>query len=743
MSKLRLQRPGWRTNFFITVILLVCFCTVNLFTGICALADVPSKSAKTDLVNLKDFIPDIIIDMRYAGTNNVFGTRIYDNDTAYLRRGTAEKLRAVQSELAPLGYRLKVWDAYRPPSAQFKLWKICPDARFVANPNKGFSNHSRGVSVDLTLLDQNGNELEMPSGFDDFSTRADRNYSDVSKTGSNNAQLLTNVMVKHGFQTISTEWWHFDDNEKSSYDVVKDLPKELKEPVFEDWREGNYRPAWAKNNQYSFNLINQAIKQGLIRPENKDGSYYLHMNKKITRAEFAVMLAMILNLDIQKDGSTIWYEPYTTALINSGIIDQNDWEDDRSNELVTRMDIARWVGRVLLVNGFNLQNNVNITGELTIPLEKVAVEAGIIGGDGRGNYDFNNTAAKVDVTIILMRLQQVLQMPEMQYTEDYPLAYAPVNIYRDITISAIGDCTLGTDSRYPKAGRFDTVFNNMQRNYGYFFKNVIPVLANDDLTIANLETTFTTANQKANKSHQDAAFWFKADPSYVQILLKGSVEAANLANNHSFDYLQQGYQDTINCLEKKGISHFGYDKKTIYSVKGIDIGMLGYNALGAVEEGVAWPSLWQNVLTDIKGLKDSCDLVIVSFHWGIEKSSQVTKEQVDLAHLAIDSGADLVLGHHPHVIQKLEKYRGKYILYSLGNFCYGGNNNPKDKDTFIFQQTFVFDEYNQCVDASKARVIPCSVSSIASRNNYCPTPLTNNNDIQRVLGKLTIPKAEL
>jgi D-alanyl-D-alanine dipeptidase len=127
----------------------------------------------------------------------------------------------VQAELNTLGYGLKLWDGFRPPSAQFKLWEICPDPTYVSNPNNGFSNHSKGNTVDITLVDTRSNELEMPTGFDDFSTMADRNYSDCTSVAAANASLLEEIMEKHGFKGYYGEWWHYTDID--NYDVEREF----------------------------------------------------------------------------------------------------------------------------------------------------------------------------------------------------------------------------------------------------------------------------------------------------------------------------------------------------------------------------------------------------------------------------------------------------------------------------------------------------------------------------------------
>lgn len=169
-----------------------------------------------DFVKISDYIPDIYIDLRYATQNNFTGQIIYDFDTPWLRYGTVKKLIAVQDELSDLGFTLLIWDGFRPVSAQFRLWKICPDATYVANPYTGFSSHSRGNTVDLSILYSDGTHVEMPTDFDDFSQKADRNYNDCRLEVANNAQFLESIMEKHGFTGYYGEWWHYTDTQSYS-----------------------------------------------------------------------------------------------------------------------------------------------------------------------------------------------------------------------------------------------------------------------------------------------------------------------------------------------------------------------------------------------------------------------------------------------------------------------------------------------------------------------------------------------
>ena len=292
-----------------------------------------------------------------------------------------------------------------------------------------------------------------------------------------------------------------------------------------------------------------------------------------------------------------------------------------------------------------------------------------------------------------------------------------------ITVSMVGDCTLGTDVNFDQSTSFDA-FYQMKNDPGYFFQNVKDIFTADDLTVANMEGTLTTSNDRQQKT-----FAFKGDPSYTEILTRGGVEATNLANNHSHDYGDQSYEDTIQYLEAAGITTFGYDRTAVMDVKGIKVGLIGIYEL---KDGLGRQ---QQVIDTIQAVKDQgAQVIIVSFHWGTEKSNIPDDIQKTLAHLAVDQGADLVVGHHPHVLQGIEKYQGKNIVYSLGNFCFGGNKNPSDKDTMIFQQTFTV-ENGELVEDDVTNIIPCSLSSESGYNNYQPMVL-EGSEKERVLQKI-------
>lgn len=186
----------------------------------------PQEPMDSDFVRVRDYLPETEVELMYATDRNFTGEVIYDFSEAWLRYGTVKKLQKAQSRFAEQGYHIKIWDAFRPVSAQFKLWEICPDPIYVSNPNKGFSSHSRGNTVDITLADADGVELLMPTGFDNFTPLADRDYSDVAdQTALANVTLLEQTMKSCGFKPYSGEWWHFSDND--TYEVAENFePKD-------------------------------------------------------------------------------------------------------------------------------------------------------------------------------------------------------------------------------------------------------------------------------------------------------------------------------------------------------------------------------------------------------------------------------------------------------------------------------------------------------------------------------------
>ena len=341
---------------------------------------------------------------------------------------------------------------------------------------------------------------------------------------------------------------------------------------------------------------------------------------------------------------------------------------------------------------------------------------------GCSNYmSSRQAAAKKTVSMNASKDNSQKASSDSQNTDS---SNATVSSPVSLTFSVVGDCTLGTDETFD----YDTSLNAYYENYGadYFLQNVKDIFSADDLTIANFEGTLTDSDER-----EDKTFAFKAPASYASILTGGSVEAVNTANNHSHDYGNQSFDDTLAALDDAGIVHFGYDETAVMDVKGIKVGLVGiYELYDHLERE-------QQLKDNIAKVKaDGAQLIVVIFHWGNETETVPDSNQTTLGRIAIDEGADLVCGHHPHVLQGIETYKGRNIVYSLGNFCFGGNSSPSDMDTMIYQQTFTIDADGVKKD-NVTNIIPCSISSAAydGYNNYQPTP-AEGDEATRILGKI-------
>ena len=245
------------------------------------------------------------------------------------------------------------------------------------------------------------------------------------------------------------------------------------------------------------------------------------------------------------------------------------------------------------------------------------------------------------------------------------------------TVSFAGDCTLGTDEAFDYSTSLNARYE-AEGDPAYFFRNVEGIFAADDLTVVNMEGTLTESTAR-----QDKTFAFKGPADFAQVLVAGDVEAASMANNHSEDYGEQSYTDTVETLRAAGIQPFGYDDIAYLDVKGVKVALVGTYEL-AEHEGIE-----ESMVANIQRARsEGAQVVLVYIHWGVEREYVPNEVQMQLGHAAIDAGADLVVGSHPHVIQGYEVYQGRYIVYSLGNFCFGGNSGPSDMDCMIFQQTF-------------------------------------------------------
>jgi len=272
-------------------------------------------------------------------------------------------------------------------------------------------------------------------------------------------------------------------------------------------------------------------------------------------------------------------------------------------------------------------------------------------------------------------------------------------------LSFVGDCTLASTSYNKKlAVSYENVVGD---NYAYPFEKTLQYFSDDDFTFANLECALTTSTTSDNKN-----FCFRADPAYTQILTAGSVEFVTLGNNHVLDYGEQGYADTKAALDSAGIGYAGRDEWRIYeTASGLKIGVYAasFGNTQQIKDGVV-------------ALKAAgAEFVIAALHWGDEGSYDVNDLQREQGHAAVDAGADLVIGSHPHTLQPAEEYNGKYIYYSMGNWSFGGNTAPRDPDTIILKLT-VEKDINGAVSVTGREHIPCACTGVVGGNNYQPVP---------------------
>ena len=295
-----------------------------------------------------------------------------------------------------------------------------------------------------------------------------------------------------------------------------------------------------------------------------------------------------------------------------------------------------------------------------------------------------------------------------------------------ITITGTGDFTIGGDSR-KSADIFDDELQKQGGDINFTMRNIRDILLADDLTIVNFEGTLTDSTYVPS-SKKENQFLFSAPPSYVSMLSDNGVEAAALENNHIMDHGEDAYQDTKNALTDAGIVYSNSTEVGVIEVKGVEIAMLSYLCIDRYE------SLWDKVPADIQAAKEKYPIVICNFHWGNEKDYSPTKNQIKMGRLAVDAGADLVLGHHSHRLNPIEQYKGVYICYSLGNFCFAGNSKPSDMSSFMFQTRFRVKD--GVVSNEGFRIIPIRISSRTDYNDFTPTPLTKDTAIDSVLTTL-------
>lgn len=310
-------------------------------------------------------------------------------------------------------------------------------------------------------------------------------------------------------------------------------------------------------------------------------------------------------------------------------------------------------------------------------------------------------------------------------TEPEPTEPEPDPDITEITLSFVGDCTFGRNHRHTYDQSFDAVY--AEKGPDYFFENVRHIFEEDDLTVINLEGPLTTSGNIQTTRQ----YCHKGAPEYVSIMTGASVEVATLGNNHFEDYGQSGANQTKQVLEDAGIGYC-YDDKVflVKEVKGVKVGFVSINDVYFPYKSKEWAQKGYDYLRNEQG----CAIVVACMHWGEDKYTQQTSQQITLAHALVDMGYDLVIGHHSHVLQAIEIYKDTPICYSLGNFCYGGSKFPDDKDGGIFQQTFTFRE-GALVEDTNFRFIPCRISGTEEVNDYRPY-VAEGEEGTRILEKM-------
>ncbi len=302
---------------------------------------------------------------------------------------------------------------------------------------------------------------------------------------------------------------------------------------------------------------------------------------------------------------------------------------------------------------------------------------------------------------------------------------------RTYVFSFAGDCTIGSLLEWQ--GSIPEDFQSVVgENWAYPFSGVKDIFGADDVTVVNLEGTFTTSEDAVEKPYR-----LKADPAYVKVLTEGSIEAVSTANNHSRDFKEQGFADTCAALDGAGILHTDAGSPLIFSLdKGPKIGIVSYNTVDNPEGEAVWRSV---VKADIdRCMASECDLIIGFMHWGtVEYLTEPESWEVAFAHDMVSWGCDLIVGGHAHILQRMEYYNEVPIFYSMGNFCFGGNTDPDDKDSVIVQASYEWNEGSREMTRSDLEVIPCQVSTRTDLNDYCPTPCEKGSEAySRILEKL-------
>ncbi|MBR5288068.1 MAG: CapA family protein [Clostridia bacterium] len=347
--------------------------------------------------------------------------------------------------------------------------------------------------------------------------------------------------------------------------------------------------------------------------------------------------------------------------------------------------------------------------QLTALLLFILFMALCAGASAQMDYELDNP------NLTYIKLSDSLPTPAQEET-----AAADDTWPKTFTITLAGDTTLGST---PDLRKRDDCFENVaqEKGYGWFFSGLTDLFSTDDMTLVNFEGTLTESNDTKEKK-----FNFKGPAEYTDILTLGSVEAVTIANNHIVDYGEQGKKDTIANLETAGITVSGGGILGIFEKNGVKVGMTGY--CFPYKDGK------KDITKDVKALREAgCQIVIASFHWGSEYREDFTGEQRSIGRAAIKAGADIVVGHHPHIVQGVESYKDTYILYSVGNLVFGGNVDPDDRDALAARLTFTVHEDR--AEAPQLTLVPLRLTQLSDGTDYRPI-LAQGDEAERILKRV-------
>ena len=296
----------------------------------------------------------------------------------------------------------------------------------------------------------------------------------------------------------------------------------------------------------------------------------------------------------------------------------------------------------------------------------------------------------------------------------------------EITISFIGDCMFASNLESTAQGSFNAYAS--EKSADYFLGGVSEILLSDDYTIANCECVLSDNNLTPKARESEVQFWFKGKASYAEIFKVSGVDFAGTTNNHSYDYGVDGYNDTVEALSNAGITAGVRDEYNIVDIKGVKTGIYACSLYSY--------DYVYDILDKLNSMKnEGCDLKIIFFHGGIEGVDTPEDWKINACHTLAENGADIIVGAHPHRLQFAEDYNGCSIVYSLGNFCFGGNNYPHNR-TAIYQATYTLVD-GKPTDRTDT-IIPCYVYT-GSENNYRPEIITDEETKQEVLDFMNTP----